>query len=150
MAVDDAELLTTVGFSTGFCFGGRPLGRGAGFAFTGGVFLGGSSSLSVELSGEKILFNFRALFDALAAALVVLFAFVLGGTDLIFPLPCNCCCCCFTTDGGALPPTGGAVTEAFRALTDAEANVFFLISFCMRLASVCCALVGGVSSSSVE
>lgn len=154
VAVDDSELFTTAGFSTiGFCFGGRPFGLGAGFVFAGGVFFRGSSSLSVEFSGEKILFIF---FDLLAAAAVtfdILFAIDLDGTDFMFPLPCICCCCCLTTDGGALPPTDGALAvaeAAFFNLFEADANVFFFISFCKRFASACWALVGGVSSSSVE
>lgn len=141
MAVDDSELFTTAGFSTtGFCLGGRPFGLGAGFVFTGGVFFRGSSSLSVELSGEKMLFIFFDLLAAAAAAFDVLFEIGLDGTDFIFPLPCICCCCCLTTDGGALPPTDGAVVAEdafFNLLFDADANVFFLISFCKRFASAC-------------
>lgn len=151
-ALDDAELFTTGGFSTttGFCFGGRPFGLGAGFVFAGGVFFRGSSSLSVEFSGEKILFIFFDLLAAAAAAFIALLVFALAGADLMFPLPCICCCC-LTMDGGALPPIDGTVDDAFFDLIfDADANVFFLISFCTRFASVCCALVGGVSSSSVE
>lgn len=152
VAVDDSELLTTGGFSTtGFCFGGRPFGLGGGLALAGGAFFLGSSSLSVELSGEKMLFIFDLL--AAAAAIFAVFAFALDGADFMLPLPCNCCCCCLTTEGGALPPTDGALAAAeafFALLFDADAKVFFLISFCTRFASVCWALVGGVSSSSVE
>lgn len=141
------------GFSTtGFCFGGRPFGLGAGFTFATGAFFLGSSSLSVEFSGEKMLFIFFDLFAAAVAAFDALFALALVGTDLMFPLPCICCCC-LTTDGGALPPTDGTLAAAdafFDLIFDADANVFFLISFCTRFASACWALVVGVSSSSVE
>lgn len=140
VAVDDSELFTTGAFSTmGFDFGGRPFGLGAAFVFAGGVFFRGSSSLSVELSGEKILFIFFDLLAAAAAAFAILFAAALDGADFMFPLPCICCCC-LTTDGGAFPPTDGGfvANEAFfDLLFDADAKVFFLISFCTRFASVC-------------
>lgn len=138
-AVDDSELLTAGGFSTGFCLGGRPFGLGGGFTFAGGSFFLGSSSLSVELSGEKMLFIFSDLLAAAAAAFVILVAFALDGADLTFPLPCICCCC-LTTDGGALPPTDEPLAAAaafFDLLFEADARVFFLISFCTRFASDC-------------
>lgn len=64
--VDDSAELFTMGFSTIFGFGGRPFGLGGGFvvlvvletfAFT-------SSSDSVVLSGEKMLFSLEFTFLA--------------------------------------------------------------------------------------
>lgn len=45
-----------------------------------------------------------------------------------------------------MPPVGGAIGAVFD-LSACEATVFFLISFCMRLASASSAFVGGASSS---
>lgn len=136
-AEDDSVVLTgLLGFSGGLFFGGRPLGAG-GFFVCGGFFAGASSSLSDVLSGEKMLFFFELAGD-LAFVLLLLLLFRLAAA--LFN------CCCLTTDGGALPPVGGFGAADFD-LSACEATVFFLISFCIRFASACSALVRGASSS---
>lgn len=141
VADDSVELFATT-FSTIFgLFGGRPLGLTGGLVLpppaTAAIALvltdvvllapatGSSSSDSVELSGEKMLFFFESASLASAEADVALPPLLLavdltGGCDLMLPLaallaadfwrPCNCCCCCLTTAGGALPPVDGGGT----------------------------------------
>lgn len=143
---DSAELFTTGGgFSTTLFFGGLPFGLGGGFGFGAGVFTIfaalTSSSDSVVLSGEKILFSFGStFFDAVFCAA---FAAPFLLAKFLFKF-CNCCCCCFTTAGGALPPvTGGA---AF-ALDLFDCIGFFFVSFGVRFVAAVWLLGGGPSSS---
>lgn len=75
-AVDDSDDFSA-GFSGGFCFGGLPLCAG-GFDFVGGgFFVGVSSSLSDELSGEKMLFFFELAGDLAFDLLFVLLLLLL-------------------------------------------------------------------------
>lgn len=67
--------------------------------------------------------------------------------------------CCLTMAGGAFPPVGGNVCcgggfvfglddgVVAIAIIACDANVFFLISFCMRFASACSTFDAGSSSS---
>lgn len=130
--VDDSAELFTTGFSTGFGFGGRPLGLPGGFGFaTTFEFFGlASSSDSVVLSGEKMLFSFEfEFFEAAAFCATTFVAFALLNRLLLDACNCCCCCCCFTTAGGALPPvTAGGAGVAF-GLFDCTG---FFASFCTR------------------
>lgn len=129
--VDDSAELFTIGFSTTLGFGGLPFGLGGGFVLMAGggleffVFTS-SSSDSVVLSGEKILFSFDSTFFELTDAFCVTLAVApLLLTKFLFKL-CNCCCCCFTTAGGALPPVTGGIDGAFDLF---NGTGFFFMSF---------------------
>lgn len=140
--VDDSAELFTTGFSTtttaaaAFGFGGLPFGRGGGFVLAAGglgFFVFTSSSDSVVLSGEKMLFSFEStVFEFVDAFCVTFAAAPLLFTKFLLFKFCSCCCCCFTTAGGALPP----VTGTAFAFDLFGSTGFFFVSFGTRFGAV--------------
>lgn len=149
---DDNELFRLAGRSFVFDFGGRP--RAPGDLVFGGVafLLVLSPSLSELLPDANKSLNF--VFISSSPRLSMLFGPFLAAAAADLDI-----WCCLTMAGGAFPPVGGNVCcgggfvfglddgVVAIAIIACDANVFFLISFCMRFASACSTFDAGSSSS---
>lgn len=149
---DDKELFRRAGRSFVFDFGGRPRAAGDLVLDDAGFLFVLSPSLSELLPDANKSLNFDFISSSARRVSVLFRPFLAAAADLHI-------WCCFTTAGGAFPPVGGNDccggglifglddgVDVF-ALIACAANVFFLISFCMRFASACSTFDAGSSSS---